>query len=123
MNEQGKAERKRIRKIAKKWRHVLGLDEWDVTTLYADGTLIVNGALNPEASASATVLWEYRRVTFEFNVQETAKMSDADLEECYVHEAMHALVNELRETEGYMKHEERVATTLAVAFIRTRNSQ
>ncbi len=111
-----KAERKRILRVAKKWRDVLAMYEWNLQTRYTDGTLIVDGALAPRASGCAEVDWQYRLATLEFNLQATAKMTDAELEECYVHEAMHIYLNEMRE--GEMKHEERVATSLSYALIR-----
>ena len=115
-----KAEKKRIRKIAKDWQDVLALYEWEITTEYVDGPLLVDGALNRDAAGCAKVNWQYRSATISFNTQETAKMSDVELEGCYVHEAMHVLIREMREPDDDLKHEERTASTLAWAFLRAR---
>lgn len=113
-----KAERKRIRAIAKRWYNVLALYEWDLSTKFVDGSLIVDGALNHDAAGCASVDWEYRQATLQFNVQQTARMTDSELENVYVHEIMHVLLHEMRE-DG-IKHEERTASTLAFAFMRAR---
>lgn len=111
-----KTERKRIQAVAKKWRDVLAMYEWNVTHRFTDGALIIDGVLNTRASGCANVDWPYRQATLEFNVQATAKLTDAELEECYVHEVMHVYLNEMRE--GEINHEERVATSLSYALIR-----
>lgn len=115
-----KAERKRIRAIAKRWYRPLGLDEWRLTTKYTVGPLIVDGRVSPEVVGCATVRWEYRDAVLEFNLEKTAGLSDEDLEEVYLHEAMHILVNELRE-EG-IAHEERVCSGLAFVLMRLRKA-
>lgn len=116
-----KAERKRIRGIAKKWRLPLGLDEWRLTTEFVDGALIVDDELRPDVAGCANVKWEYRQATLKFNLQQTARFDDDELEEMYVHEAMHILLNEMREYEpGRMGCEERVASSLSFAFMRLR---
>lgn len=115
-----KAERKRIRRIGKKWRHVLALYEWDLTTHFVDGPLIVDGTLAPDAAGCASVDWQYRHADVSFNLEKTAKLTDTKLEEVYLHEMMHVLLHEMREHDPELKHEERVASTLAFAFMRTR---
>jgi hypothetical protein len=46
------------------------------------------------------------------------ELSDEDLERCVVHELVHVFLNEARENgEDWLDHEERVASTLAQAFI------
>lgn len=111
-----KTERKRIRTIGKRWYNVLALYEWDLTTKFVDGALIVDGSLDQRAAGCASVDWEYRRAVIQFNVQQTALMTDIELENTYVHEIMHVLLHEMRE-DG-IKHEERTASTLAFAFLR-----
>lgn len=115
-----KAERKRIRKIANRWYRPLGLDEWRLTTRYTQGNLIVDGAVSSAAVGMASVRWQYREAELDFNLEKTAKLSDEDLEEVYIHEVMHVLLNEMRE-EG-IEHEERTAQTLMFAFMRLRGA-
>lgn len=113
-----KAERKRIRTIAKRWRYPLGLDEWHMTTRYTQGNLIVDGTVSTGAVGCASVRWQYREAELDFNLEKTAKLTDEELEEIYVHEAMHVILNEMRDED--IKHEERVASSLAFAFMRMR---
>lgn len=112
-------QRERIKRIDERWRKRLGLDEWRMTYVYEPGSLIVDGSLDPRVVACAKVRWEYRTATLSFNLVEIAKLDDDDLEETYVHEAMHVLLNEMREyRKGKMKCEERVACSLSFAFMR-----
>lgn len=116
-----KHERRRIRKVAKKWYRTLGLDEWRLTTKYTDGSLIVADVLEPETVAFTVARWQYRTATIEFNLKQTAELNDSDLEEVYLHEAMHILLNEMREFEpGKCEPEERTASTLSFVLMRLR---
>ena len=116
---QWKRQRRRIRALLKKWRVALTLDEWDITNEYTDGSIIVDGELSSGAVAAAAVRWEYRRATISWNTQAVAQMNDADLEEVFLHEAMHVLLHEMREVvAGNIKAEERSATTFARVILR-----
>ena len=98
---------------------MLTLDEWDITNNFVDGPIVVDGEVSSEAVASAKVRWEYRRATLSWNTQEVAKLNDADLEEVFLHESMHVLLNEMREVvAGNIKAEERSATTFALVVRR-----
>lgn len=115
MSPEWKRQRRRIRALLKKWRYVLTLDEWYVTNNFVDGPIVVDGEVSSEAVASAKVRWEYRRATLSWNTQEVAKLNDADLEEVFLHESMHVLLNEMREVvAGNIKAEERSATTFTL---------
>ena len=119
MSPEWKRQRRRIRALLKKWRFVLTLDEWDITNNFVDGPIVVDGEVSSEAVASAKVRWEYRRATLSWNTQEVAKLNDADLEEVFLHESMHVLLNEMREVvAGNIKAEERSATTFALVVRR-----
>ena len=119
MSPEWKRQRRRIRALLKKWRFVLTLDEWDITNNFVDGPIVVDGEVSSDAVASARVRWEYRRATLSWNTQEVAKLNDADLEEVFLHESMHVLLNEMREVvAGNIKAEERSATTFALVVRR-----
>ena len=119
MSPEWKRQRRRIRALLKKWRFVLTLDEWDITNNFVDGPIVVDGEVSSEAVASARVRWEYRRATLSWNTQKVAKLNDADLEEVFLHESMHVLLNEMREVvAGNIKAEERSATTFALVVRR-----
>ncbi len=123
----------RVRALFDRWRNVPGLDEWEVTLNYSDAEYIKgDGSPSRDALATAVVEWEYRRATLTFRCDRTPLESDDELEYCFVHEAMHILLNgqrAMREVgDGGDLHreyerlfEEHTATTLARAFIRASN--
>ncbi len=113
-----KRQRDRIKAVARKWRSTLGMYEWEIFTQYVDGDLLIDGTLSSTAAACANTIWEYKRATLKFNLKAVADMSDTELERVYIHEVMHVIVNEMREEDE--KHEERVCTMLANAFMRTK---
>ena len=115
-------EQARLEGFYSKWSESLGLDQWDVTRHYFDGEFVQgDGAPSVAAAASTHVQWEYRHASISFNMRLTTPLTDERAEALVLHEAMHVLLNEMRE-DG-MKHEERVATTLSWAFMRTEQAQ
>lgn len=121
-------ERRRTTRLVKQWRDTLGLSHWKVNHTYHDGPFLVDGALDSEAVGSCLARWQYQTASLNFNVRETAKMSDDDLEEVVIHELMHAMVNEMRPQNlpacwvrdaGDAAHEEHVVTTLTNAILYT----
>lgn len=114
-----KQQRRRIITLNKKWRYALTMDEWNITHRYVDGSITVNDVVNHEAIAAANVRWEYRQATISWNLREVAKLNDVELQEVFLHEAMHVLLNEMREVvEGNIKAEERSATTFSFLILR-----
>ncbi|MGK2898834.1 MAG: hypothetical protein ACSLE9_09130 [Burkholderiaceae bacterium] len=113
-----KRERKRIRALAAKWRDPLRLFEWEVELRYSRGPFEVNGTRDSDAVGMASVQWPYRKATLTFDVTETAGYSDAYLEQVFVHECVHVIVNEMRDDEGgSCLHEERVVSTLTTILL------
>jgi hypothetical protein len=121
LRKRHKRERRRILKIHREWREVLGLDGWETSLRFTAGGFEVDGVLSPQTAASARVRWQYRQATLEFNLKRTRQLKRHELEAVYVHEAMHVLVNELREKDHNLRHEEHAATNLSWALIRARN--
>ena len=115
---QHERERKRIRRFFRAWRDRLYLHDWEVALVFEDGEFVSpDGAASGEAVATCHARWQYRHATMTFNTQRAAQMTDAALERCVIHEAMHIHLNEMRfYDEGGLPHEERVATTLAQAI-------
>ena len=114
-------QRRRIERFWKKWRRTLGLDEWETALNFNDGEYIQqDGEASGEAVASAHARWQYRHASVSFNLERVARLDEEDLEQMVIHEAMHIILNEMRE-EG-VKHEERVASSLAFAFMRSRGN-
>ncbi len=98
---------KRITRLTAEWKKKLGLGDW---------TLHVSFEGSRGDMARACVLerhWEYRFAVIEFYT-DTCK-NDDDLETHVVHELLHCVLAEMECKRR--KHEERVVTTLAEAFI------
>jgi hypothetical protein len=127
------AQEERITRIAERWIPLLGLAEWEVKL---DGDATGEMAAFYGESAGDTVIalmdcdcsWEYMRVTIRVNMIAAQETEDTELEEALVHELCHALVCELRPFEldsashPHLRHEERVVTMLAKAFVRVRQN-
>lgn len=118
------AQKSRIEHLAEKWMQPLGLKWWHIKLVYnreADGDRDDGRC----CVAYTTVDWHYLLGTITFNMQAVAEQSDGDLENQFVHECCHILINEMRmwgDHDKAIKHEERVATTLASAFIWTKEA-
>ena len=108
----------RIRKLSRRWLKPLRLTGWSVLLVYSDGPFDLDGSKDHEAAAAAKVRWPYYQATLTFDLQQCERMSDRQLQECFVHECFHVLVHEMREWRdgleaGALDHEERVVTQLA----------
>ncbi len=69
-------------------------------------------------AANCHAKWEYGMATVKVSVPGFEGMTDDQIEYTVVHELMHIMVNETRQTEDdWLKHEERVATMLAHMMI------
>jgi hypothetical protein len=65
-----------------------------------------------------SVDWRYMEATIHCSMPALATLDDETLEEMFVHELMHIMVNEMRSDAGTnsIDHEERVCQTLALGF-------
>ncbi len=117
-----KAQKARLQALRKRWHNCLGLRWWTVTHDYRREALVVNGVMSAETAASCKADWRYLQATVSWNLALVVDQSDEGLESIFVHEMMHILLDEMRyfNEDNGMKHEERVATTLAQAFLWTR---
>ena len=120
-----RAEKARLRKLADRWVDTLGLGQWEINLEYSRGKLEGENQsfdyTGTETSPAQThAHWQYMNAMLVFDLTETADYDDEDLERIFVHELSHVLINEMRE-KG-IRHEERVATLLANAFIETRRA-
>lgn len=114
-------QKNRVRRILKRWLDPLLLTEWEIRLAFSEGAFVSpDGAPSEDAVATCHVMWQYRRATITFNLGCVAEQDDEELELTVVHEAAHVLINEMRDDrEGELDHEERVASTLARAFLFT----
>lgn len=117
-------EKARVEKLLKGWTNDLGLRWWRLKLTYFRAELPpYEGETRAETSPAAMDCkadWRYTRATIRVNLLATADMNDDDLEWAVVHECSHVFLNEMRD--GGIEHEERVASTLASAFIWLRDA-
>ena len=113
---------KRLRKLSKKWSRPLGLHEWTRVNLLYDRAITTPGDDGWTTYAATLTKWQYKHAQIAFNMPAAAEMDDKELEEAFLHECGHILVNECRETEGSDKHEDAVVTNLAQVFRRIREA-
>lgn len=119
-------DRKRLLKLADKWIGPLGLRWWKIDMLYAKRPIRQQSADEERRElhtlAKTDVQWEYGTATIEWDMVEVSATDDEELEYAFVHECCHVLVNEMRacspsDAPFDIRHEERVVTNLAKAFI------
>lgn len=118
-------QKRRIRRLQKRWHGALGLGWWRIDHVYyRDG---LGGADGDGVATLARVVanWEYRIATVRWSMPDVEKNADDELEEAFLHEMMHVFVSEMREGADHdvqHVHEEAVCTLLARAFVWTRQA-
>lgn len=118
-----KRQRTRIRRCFDEWITKLGLRWWEIEIRYYDRQRFFRKASGAGRNIAMRVWadWRYATATIAVNVPSLAKMDDDQLERAVVHELLHILVNEMREDDPYVKHEERTVTTLTKAVMWVRD--
>ena len=115
---------RKVTKLVKKWKPLLGLSVWDVTCQFFDGPyLMADGEPSTGSAASCRASWAYMSATLSFDTDVLSHYDDRELEVVVVHELAHVLVNEMREDDPDVQHEERVTTSVAWALVRTLYSE
>lgn len=114
----------RVRALADKWIGPLGLKWWRVELDFDRAGFERSEEMragNQFCLMRCYVMWQYLTATIEVNAPECAELTDERLEETFVHELAHIFLHEMRaigeRREGWLDHEERVATQLGRAFI------
>lgn len=113
----------RIKPLVEKWITPLGLKWW--RKIHFDYARHRKDSEN-SCVADTEVSWEYCEATVTFYVPtiNTKEIDDAELEYFIIHEYMHVLVKEMRwqdDNADNRRHEERVCTQLAQAFMWVRD--
>ena len=128
-DEDFEAQRQRILVFIERWPKTLGLGWWRMSYVYdRDGSAFekaeIAGGIRSPTAARTVADWRYLEATITFNMPELVSEDDERLEYIFVHELMHVFLRENREgidadhiRHDWLDHEERVATTLAHAFI------
>ena len=119
----------RIRALTDAWIAPLGLKWWRVNMEYVrdSGEYKLDGKASPDGVANTHADYRYLHATITWNIPRVAEQDEERLEWIFVHECCHILIQETRGPEGdgfndWLSHEERVCSTLASAFIWTRDS-
>ena len=115
------AQKVRIKALIEKWHAPVGLRWWTVTHQYVVAAEDMPEDAGTEVLAKATVRWQYLRAEIVWNMRNVEDCDDDYLEKAFVHECMHVLLNEMRSHTDDLLHEERVASSLANAFLWTRD--
>ena len=123
MNDQEfEAQTERIRVLAERWAKPLGLGWWHVRLKFERDS--DEFAERTKATGAATTLavctadWRYMEATITWNMRLVAAQDDDELERDVLHELMHVFLKEISvDDPNHRASEERVATTLAKAFI------
>jgi hypothetical protein len=123
-------QKQRIRDLAQKWIGPLGLAWGTISMAYCRTRDEFDPSDAPSLSVDTTVAkcrtdWRYAQSTITWVLPNVAEQDDEKLELIFVHELMRIFLNEMRwyEHEGHgIDHEERVATTLAKAFLWLRDA-
>ena len=127
MNDQEYEETKqRVFAIARKWQRALGLTWWVIRYEWlreriptseedrAHGFVVV---------AQAYAHWKYGEAEIRVSLPAIKDQTDAEIERIMIHEFMHVLVDECRQTgDGWLDHEERVVTNLTRAILWVRDA-
>lgn len=115
-----KLQKKRIKKLIDEWVTPLGLRWWHLDFLYRDYSKQRDD--RDITLFDVSVLWEYKQATISCYLPDLVDIKDSDLENHFVHEMCHILVAEMQAptTPEYIKHVERVVTTMAEAFVWTK---
>jgi hypothetical protein len=103
-----KRTKRRIEKYLDRWRHILWITQWFITTEYYREP---PPEMNHGDSCSLMDIvprWEYMRV----NMPQVALLPLDDLEKTVMHELLHCVVCEMRTNKLDRAHEERVVSHL-----------
>lgn len=105
-----------LTKLQRKWFTTLGFRRWKIrVTLYREPC-----EDNLRTAGSCSADWQYQDVWLKFYVLRLEDMTEKEIEEIFVHECGHILVNEMREWQAdRMCHEEHVVTQLTQALLWT----
>lgn len=129
MNDQEyEAQKARVNSVAQRWISALGLRWWRINMEWARDSPghKGNGLVREMVAAETLASWKYMEATITWYLSVLADTDDEQLDYIVRHELAHILVNEMRWVQGSHDggyadndsndHEERVCTTLGMAF-------
>lgn len=117
------AQVKRIAALHETWARPIGLSWWRIDYVYERAGIQQNDAQRQSGMLNifeVTSDWRYMNAKIWCNMPAILDLPDDRLEQCFVHELMHIMVNEMvvpDQSPEALAHEERVCQTLANGFI------
>ncbi len=109
--------RKRFERLWEEVARPMGMAWWEITITFSTDRERFMRPNDNECLMICNADWRYGMATIDVNVGRADETNDEALEEYCVHEMMHILVNEMRQKEDCLAHEERVVTGLTKAFM------
>ena len=108
----------KIDRLMTKWRLPMGIGWWTVHRIYEREYADDDNKYGSDChkGASCSVQYPYKTATIKFFMPALINESKDELERIIVHELTHILVNEMRDFEKGIEHEERVVSDLTSAF-------
>ena len=104
----------RVQALVDRFHARLGMKWWNVTYAYRRTPFEDSGS-GGQVLAQCTARWQYLHAHIEYDLGAVADVDDDELENAFLHEYGHVLVNEMRE-KG-MAHEERVCEHIGRALL------
>jgi hypothetical protein len=114
----------RIKPIVERWVGPLGLKRWRTLDICYDNQFDKG---SQDCVASADVSWHYEEAVITFYMPACVGKPDDELEYAFLHELGHVFLSETRPQDGkeftidQHRHEDRVCTQLAQAFMWVRD--
>lgn len=101
-----------LKRLVKRWRKPLGLDDYHEFAIYYDNQYCEE---NKHTAARISSDWRYKDASVTFYLPKCTEIEPEELEYVFLHEVMHAKVNQMRYLDDDdVDHEERVCTELAM---------
>lgn len=115
--------KKHVERLLTKWKPILGLEGWTIGLAYTNQSHPQDYHDGKTTTFDVVSDWKYMNAMITCYVPALLDTDKLYLEHIVIHELMHLVLGELRDTRSYsedvyMDHEEHAASTLAVAFER-----
>jgi hypothetical protein len=113
------ATKERVFALAQKWQQALGLVWWNIVYEWLREPLPASDddqADGVSIAARVVARWMYGTATITVSLPALLDKSDDEISKMLVHEFMHIFLDESREADDWLNHEERVATCLTKAI-------
>jgi hypothetical protein len=121
--------RRRINVLTERWGAEIGMNWWKLQIAYERDGAAMGRDENWVCTMTAAAKWQYRDAKITVNCEMAHEADDETLEEWFVHELAHVLVNEMRAItseekvrDGWIDHEEHVCVGIQRALVWARRA-